>query len=61
MMVLYSNVGKIQRLCYNLKQRYPLAIYSHCCLHVLNLAVVNTCGSIQVQNLFAVAGKSTDS
>ena len=40
-----------------LKEKYPLAIYFHCCSHVLNLAVVNSCGSIQVQNLFAVAGK----
>ena len=32
-------------------------MYSHCCFHVLNLAVVNTCDSIQVRNLFAVMTK----
>ena len=49
--------GKYKGCATILKERYPLAIYSHYCSHVLNLAVVNTCGSIQVQNLFAVAGK----
>ena len=32
-------------------------MYSHCCFHVLNLAVVNTCDSIQVRNRFAVMTK----
>ena len=49
--------GKYKGCATILKEKYPLAIYSHCCSHVLNLAVVNSCGSIQVQNLFAVAGK----
>ena len=26
-----------------IQQKYPLAVYSHCCSHVLNLAVVSTC------------------
>ena len=58
MMVLASNMsGKYKGCATILKEKYPLAIYSHCCSHILNLAVVNSCGSIQVQNLFAVAGK----
>lgn len=26
-----------------IQQKYPLAMYSHCCSHALNLAVVNAC------------------
>ena len=40
-----------------LRRKYPKALYSHCCSHVLNLVVVNTCDSIQVRNLFAVMTK----
>lgn len=40
-----------------LQRKYPLAVYSHCCSHVLNLAIVNSCSCIQVQNLFAVMSK----
>jgi len=49
--------GKYKGCAAIFKERYPLAIYSYCCSHTLNLAVVNTCGSVQVQNLFAVASK----
>ena len=40
-----------------LQRKYPQAVYSHCCSHVLNLTIVNSCSSIQVQNLFAVMSK----
>lgn len=40
-----------------LQRKYPQAVYSHCCSHVLNLAIVNSCSCIQVQNLFAVMTK----
>lgn len=40
-----------------IQQKYPMALYSHCCSHVLNLAVVKSCDSIQVRNLFAVMTK----
>ena len=29
-----------------LQRKYPQAVYSHCCSHVLNLAIVNSCNSI---------------
>ena len=40
-----------------IKRKYPLATYSHCCSHVLNLVVVKACSLIQVQNLFSVIDK----
>lgn len=40
-----------------LQRKYPQAVYSHCCSHVLNLAIVNCYSCIQVQNLFAVMSK----
>ena len=46
--------GKYKGCAAILKEKYPLAIYSHCCSHVWNLAEVNTCGSMLVQNLFAI-------
>lgn len=55
-----SNMSRKYKDCATiLKEKYPLGIYSHCCSHALNLVVVNicTCGSIHVQNLFAIAGK----
>ena len=32
-------------------------MYSHCCSHVLNLAIVNSYNCIQAQNVFAVMSK----
>ena len=32
-------------------------MYSHCCSHALNLAVVNACSLVMVQNLFSTLGK----
>ena len=53
-----SNMSGQYKGCATILQRkYPKAMYSHCCSHVLNLAVVNTCDSIQVRNLFAVMAK----
>lgn len=40
-----------------MQRKYPQAVYSHCCSHVLNLAIVNSCSCILVQNLFAVMSK----
>ena len=40
-----------------IQQKYPLAAYSHCCSHVLNLAVVRACSLILVQNLFSTISK----
>ena len=37
-----------------IQKKYPKALCSHCCSHVQNLAVVNSCNSIQVCNLYAV-------
>ena len=37
--------------------KYPKAKYTHCCSHVLNLAVVKACSLIQVHNLFDVITK----
>ena len=53
-----SNMSGQYKGCAAIIQRkYPKALYSHCCSHVLNLAVVNTCDCIQVRNLFAVMTK----
>ena len=50
-----SNMSGQYKGCAAIIQRkYPKALYSHCCSHVLNLAVVNACDCIQVPNLFAV-------
>ena len=40
-----------------IERKYPKAKYTHCCSHVLNLAVVKACSLIQVQNLFDVISK----
>jgi len=37
--------GKCKGCAAILKEKYPLAVYSHCCSHALNLAVVNSCGA----------------
>ena len=39
-----------------IQRKYPLAMYSHCCSHALNLAVVNACSLVMVQNLFSTLG-----
>lgn len=53
-----SNMSGQYKGCAGIIQgKYPKALYSHCCSHVLNLAVVNSCDSIQVRNLFAVMTK----
>ena len=40
-----------------LQEKHSLAVYSHCCSHVLNLAVVNACNLVLVQNLFPTISK----
>ena len=40
-----------------IQQKYPLATYSHCCSHALNLVIVHACSLIQVQNLFGLMDK----
>ena len=52
-----SMSGRYKGCAAVIQQKYPLAIYSHCCSHVLNLAVVKACSLIQVQNLFGVMEK----
>ena len=37
-----------------IQKKYPKALYTHCCSHVLDLTVVKACDSIQVRNLFAI-------
>lgn len=48
-----SMSGRYRGCAAIIQQKYPLAAYSHCCSHVLNLAVVKACSLIQVQNLFS--------
>ena len=58
MMVLAIRMsGKHKGCAAIFKEIYPLAVYSHCCSHALNLAVVNSCGCVRVQNIFAVVDK----
>lgn len=40
-----------------IEQQYPMAKYSHCCSHVLNLTVVQACSLSQVRNLFGTMTK----
>ena len=40
-----------------LQRKFPQAIYSHCCSHALNLAVVNSCSFVAIQNVFATMNK----
>ena len=49
--------GKYKGCAAVLERKYPKAKYTHCCSHVLNLAVVKACDLIQVQNLFDVITK----
>ena len=39
------------------QQNHPLAVHSHCCGHVLNLAVLNAYNLVLVQNQFATISK----
>ena len=49
-----SNMSDQYNGCATLiQQRHLLAVYPHCCSHVLNLTVVIACNFILVQNLFA--------
>ena len=51
-------IRKIQRMCCNIKREISSGyIFLLCCSHALSLAVVNTCGSMEIQNFFAIAGK----
>ena len=52
-----SMSGKYKGCAAVLERKYPKAKYTHCCSHVLNLAVVKACSLIQVQNLFDVITK----
>ena len=40
-----------------IQQKHLLAVHSHCCSHVLNLAVVNACNLVLVQNLLSTINK----
>jgi hypothetical protein len=40
--------GKYKGCARIFQQKYPLAAYSHCCSHVLNLVVVGSCRLVQV-------------
>ena len=35
----------------NILQKYPLAIYIHCCSHVLNLLIASSCSEVFVHNM----------
>lgn len=52
-----SMSGKYKGCAAILERKYPKAKYTHCCSHVLNLAVVKACSLIQVQHLFEVITK----
>ena len=52
-----SMSGKYKGCAAVIERKYPKAKYTHCCSHVLNLAVVKACSLIQVQNLFDVISK----
>ena len=45
-----SMSGKYKICAAVIERKYPKAKYTHCCSHVLNLAVVKACSLIQVQN-----------
>jgi len=49
--------GKYKGCAAIIQQKYPLAMYSHCCSHILNLAVVQACSLVQVQNMLGVIDK----
>ena len=49
--------GKYKGCAAIIQQKYPLAIYSHCCSHILNLAIVQACSLIQVQNMLGIIDK----
>ena len=34
-----------------IRQRYPLAIFVHCCSHVLNLSIASSCSDVLVSNM----------
>ena len=49
--------GKYKGCAAIIQKKFPLATYSHCCSHVLNLAVVSACRLVPVQNLFSMIDK----
>ena len=53
-----SNMAGKYRGCAKIfQQKYPLAVYSHCCSHALNLVIVGSCRLVQGQNMFGVLEK----
>ena len=49
--------GKYRGWAALIQNKHHRALYSHCCSHALNLAVVSSCSLVIVQNLFSVMNK----
>ena len=51
MMVLETWLGKNKGTAALIQQQYPLAVYTHCAAHVLNLCVVEAMNIVPVRNM----------
>ncbi len=49
--------GKFQGVQAHLKRKYPLAIYTHCVMHSLNLAISDACQITPIRNFNGIASK----
>lgn len=50
--------GHIRGVAARIQSLNPLALYTHCCSHVLNLAIVKSCNVAEVRNMFGTIQKT---
>jgi len=44
-------IGKVKRKKTRILQKFPLAQYTHCSSHALNLVIMSSCKNQQIQNM----------
>ena len=49
--------GHTRGVAARIKEKNPLALYTHCCNHVLNLVILKACAVPEVCNMFGTVQK----
>jgi hypothetical protein len=50
--------GMIKGVQALIQQRNPLAVYTHCCSHVLNLVILKSCSIPDIRNMFGTVRRA---
>jgi len=50
--------GHIRGVAARIQSTNPLALYTHCCSHVLNLVIVKSCSLSEIRNMFGTVQKT---